>query len=150
MMGLYILKLPALVEVSVEELAAAVAPTLPRYIDGPVDRVRHLYRLVRLIATLNDRPPLETRPDNPGEATFIGPHLKRQDAGDQRVPSTAKAIIAMTVTIVAMRPGRVLDHYYPSARLPPRRAGCWGFQPRTSMSAGATLPITAQRPQPCQ
>jgi hypothetical protein len=37
MMGRYILKLPALVELSVEELAAAVAPTLQRYIDGPVD-----------------------------------------------------------------------------------------------------------------
>jgi AcrR family transcriptional regulator len=40
MMGRYILKLPALVELSVEELAAAVAPTLQRYIDGPVDGVR--------------------------------------------------------------------------------------------------------------
>lgn len=37
MMGRYILKLPALVELSVEELAAAVAPTLQRCIDGPVD-----------------------------------------------------------------------------------------------------------------
>jgi hypothetical protein len=42
MMGRYILKLPALVELSVEELAAAVAPTLQRYIDGPVDGVRQI------------------------------------------------------------------------------------------------------------
>jgi hypothetical protein len=35
MMGRYILKLPALVDLSVEELVAAVAPTLQRYIDGP-------------------------------------------------------------------------------------------------------------------
>jgi hypothetical protein len=39
MMGGYILKLPALVQLSVEELVAAVAPTLQRYIDGPVDGV---------------------------------------------------------------------------------------------------------------
>jgi hypothetical protein len=36
-LGRYILKLHAMVELSVEELAAAVAPTLQRYIDGPVD-----------------------------------------------------------------------------------------------------------------
>jgi hypothetical protein len=36
-LGRYILKLQAMVELSVEELAAAVAPTLQRYIDGPVD-----------------------------------------------------------------------------------------------------------------
>jgi AcrR family transcriptional regulator len=42
MIGRYILKLPALVELSVEELAAAVAPTLQRYIDGPVDGVRQI------------------------------------------------------------------------------------------------------------
>jgi hypothetical protein len=42
MMGGYILKLPTLVELSVEELAAAVAPTLQRYIDGPVDGVRQI------------------------------------------------------------------------------------------------------------
>lgn len=42
MMGRYILKLPALVELSVEELAAAVAPTLQGYIDGPVDGVRQI------------------------------------------------------------------------------------------------------------
>ena len=35
MMGRYILKLPALVDLSVEELVAAVAPTLQRYIDSP-------------------------------------------------------------------------------------------------------------------
>jgi Tetracyclin repressor-like, C-terminal domain len=40
MMGRYVLKLPALVDLSVEELAAAVALTLQRYIDGEVDRVR--------------------------------------------------------------------------------------------------------------
>jgi hypothetical protein len=40
MMGRYIFRLPALVELSVDELAAAVAPTLQRYIDGPVDGVR--------------------------------------------------------------------------------------------------------------
>jgi hypothetical protein len=39
MIGRYILKLPALVDMSVEELAVAVAPTLQRYIDGPVDGV---------------------------------------------------------------------------------------------------------------
>ncbi len=39
MMGRYLLKLPALVDLSVEELAAAIAPTLQRYIDGPVDGV---------------------------------------------------------------------------------------------------------------
>jgi len=37
MIGRYILRLPALVDMSVEELAVAVAPTLQRYIDGPVD-----------------------------------------------------------------------------------------------------------------
>ena len=42
MMGRYILKLPALVELSVEELTAAVAPTLQRYIDGPVAAVRQI------------------------------------------------------------------------------------------------------------
>jgi AcrR family transcriptional regulator len=42
MIGRYILKLPALVELSVEELAAAVAPTLQRYIDRPVDGVRQI------------------------------------------------------------------------------------------------------------
>jgi Tetracyclin repressor-like, C-terminal domain len=39
MVGRYILRLPTLVDMSVEELAAAVAPTLQRYIDGPVDGV---------------------------------------------------------------------------------------------------------------
>jgi hypothetical protein len=39
MIGRYILKLPALVDMSVEELAVAVAPTLQRYIDGPVDGI---------------------------------------------------------------------------------------------------------------
>jgi hypothetical protein len=39
MMGRYILKLPALVDLSVEGLAAAVTPTLQRYIDGPVEGV---------------------------------------------------------------------------------------------------------------
>jgi AcrR family transcriptional regulator len=39
MIGRYILKLPALVDMSVEEVAVAVAPTLQRYIDGPVDGV---------------------------------------------------------------------------------------------------------------
>jgi hypothetical protein len=39
MMGRYILKLPALVDLSVEELAADVAPTLQRYIDGPVEGI---------------------------------------------------------------------------------------------------------------
>jgi Tetracyclin repressor-like, C-terminal domain len=39
MVGRYILRLPTLVYMSVEELAAAVAPTLQRYIDGPVDGV---------------------------------------------------------------------------------------------------------------
>jgi AcrR family transcriptional regulator len=42
MMGRYILKLPALIELSVEELTAAVAPTLQHYIDGPVDGVRQI------------------------------------------------------------------------------------------------------------
>jgi hypothetical protein len=63
-LGRYILKLQAMVELSVEELAAAVAPSLQRYIDGPVDRVRqinHLDRLVLLIAPLNDRPPRSMR-----------------------------------------------------------------------------------------
>lgn len=41
MMGRYILKLPALVCLSVEELAIAVAPTLQRYIHGPVDKVQN-------------------------------------------------------------------------------------------------------------
>ena len=41
MIGRYILKLPALVDMSVEELAVAVAPTLQRYIDGPVDGVQY-------------------------------------------------------------------------------------------------------------
>jgi Tetracyclin repressor-like, C-terminal domain len=41
MLGRYILKLPALVGLSVEELAIAVAPTLQRYIDGPVDGVQN-------------------------------------------------------------------------------------------------------------
>jgi hypothetical protein len=41
MMGRYILKLPALVGLSVEQLAIAVAPTLHRYIDGPVDGVQN-------------------------------------------------------------------------------------------------------------
>jgi AcrR family transcriptional regulator len=39
MVGRYIHRLPTLVDMSVEELAAAVAPTLQRYIDGPVDGV---------------------------------------------------------------------------------------------------------------
>jgi hypothetical protein len=39
MMGRYILKLPALVDLSVEELATAVAPTLQRCIDGPGEGV---------------------------------------------------------------------------------------------------------------
>lgn len=39
MIGRYIIKLRALVELSVKELAAAVAPTLQHYIDGPVDGV---------------------------------------------------------------------------------------------------------------
>jgi AcrR family transcriptional regulator len=42
MIGRYVLKMPALVELSVEELAAAVAPTLQRYIDGPVDGMRQI------------------------------------------------------------------------------------------------------------
>jgi AcrR family transcriptional regulator len=41
MMGRYILKLPALVGLSLGELAIAVAPTLQRYIDGPVDGVQN-------------------------------------------------------------------------------------------------------------
>jgi hypothetical protein len=39
MIGRYILRLPTLVDMSVEELAVAIAPTLQRYIDGPVDGV---------------------------------------------------------------------------------------------------------------
>jgi hypothetical protein len=42
MIGRYILKLPAVVELSVGELATAVAPTLQRYIDGPVDGVHQI------------------------------------------------------------------------------------------------------------
>jgi AcrR family transcriptional regulator len=41
MIGRYILRLPALVDMSVEELTVAVAPTLQRYIDGPVDGVQN-------------------------------------------------------------------------------------------------------------
>ena len=37
MMGRCILKLPALVHLSVQELVAAVAPTLQRCTDGPAD-----------------------------------------------------------------------------------------------------------------
>jgi hypothetical protein len=40
MIGRYVLRLPTLIDMSVEELAVAVAPTLQRYIDGPVDGVR--------------------------------------------------------------------------------------------------------------
>jgi Tetracyclin repressor-like, C-terminal domain len=37
MIGRYVLKLRPLVDLSVEQLVAAVAPTLQRYIDGPVE-----------------------------------------------------------------------------------------------------------------